>query len=285
MRIKILTSIVLLFFPLVSFAASVQFRPEKPITGVGQETRVFVDLKTGNASINAVEGNISFPENSNVVRIEDGNSVVSLWLERPHIIDGKIVFSGIIPGGYQGQQGILFALVLKTTKEGQGALSSDVRLLNNDGTGSDAKIEVSPLSISVRGTSAVTAEPLLDREKPESFAPTIGRSDELFDGAWFVAFVTQDKGSGIDYYTVQESGSRIGLMFAKKQRVESPYALKSQDGQSYVRVVAYDKVGNSLSEIATPPVPRPWYFSYDWWFGIGALFLILIGLNTIRNRR
>ena len=283
---KILFIFVFAFFlPLSSHAATLQFVPEKSISGVGQEVRVLVTLSTDTSEVNAVEGSVIHPPSLSLVRIEDGNSLVTLWLKRPTIEGQGISFSGVTPGGYAGQNGRVFAFVAKVAREGSSALTfSDVLLLKNDGQGTVIGTSGVPLSLSVRGKAEDVSPVLVDTVRPETFVPTIGKDESLFEGQWFVAFTTQDKGVGIDYYTVQESKSWVGLWFSSKVVAESPHALQDQTGKGYVRVTAYDKEGNARSETAIPAVPAPWYARVEYLFGTVLLIvLILTGVFFYRK--
>lgn len=283
---KILYIFVLLIsLPLSAHAATLQFVPEKSISGVGQEVRVQVVLSTDTSEVNAIEGSVALPPSLSLVRIEDGNSLVTLWLKRPTTEGQSIAFSGVTPGGYAGQNGRVFAFVVKVVREGNSALTfSNVQLLKNDGEGTVIGTSGVPLSLSVRGKAEDVSPVLVDTVRPETFVPTIGKDESLFDGSWFVAFTTQDKGVGIDRYTIQESKSRIGLWFSPKVIAESPHVLQDQTGKSYVRIVAYDKEGNVRSAVAAPALPAPWYMRIEY---ISALLcvaaLILIGIFLRRK--
>lgn len=276
---------LLLTLPLSAHAVTLRFVPEKSISGVGQEVRVQVVLSTDASEVNAIEGSVVLPPSLSLVRIEDGNSLVTLWLKRPTAEGQAIPFSGVTPGGYAGQNGRVFAFVVKVVREGNSALTfSNVQLLKNDGEGTVIGTDGVPLSLSVRGKAEDVSPVLVDDVRPETFVPTIGKDESLFDGSWFVAFTTQDKGVGIDHYTVQESKSRIGLWFSQKVNADSPYILKDQSGKSFVRVTAYDKEGNTRSATAVPAVPAPWYVRGENIFALLlCVALILIGAFFYRK--
>lgn len=268
---------ILVLLPSLTHAATLQFVPEKSISGVGQEVRVSVTLSTDNTEVNAIEGSVVIPPTLSVVRVEDGNSLVTLWLKRPSIEGQLLSFSGVTPGGYAGQNGRVFAFVAKVAKEGSSALTfSNVQLLKNDGLGTVIGTNGVPLSLSIRGRADDVSSTMSDDVRPETFVPTIGKDELLFDGRSFVAFTTQDKGVGIDYYTVQESTSRIGLWFATKVTAESPYVLQNQNDGVYVRVTAYDKEGNARSETANPIILPPWYTRIEYLLGLVALVALIL---------
>ena len=101
-------------------------------TGSGQLFEVTVGLDARDAAVNAVSGAISFA--SSLVTLEaikDGNSVVNFWLEKPHEKNGRVLFSGVIPGGFQGilntqgdgyTPGKILGLVFRAVKPGKGTI-------------------------------------------------------------------------------------------------------------------------------------------------------------------
>lgn len=229
-------------------AAELFFNVETQKLVTGQEFRVDLRLNTDGDSVNAFEGNLIFAENLLAAReIRDGDSVVNFWIDRPIAgKDGRIHFSGIAPGGYQGSSGIIFSVIFQTKTHGDGVIDIDEsRILRNDGKGTPARLKISPYRFSVSGeVSSATLAPIPDTELPETFLPVVGRDASVFEGRWFLAFATQDKGSGVDHYEVRE-GSRPYV------RAESPYVLQNQKRSEEITVKAVDRKGNErIAQIA-----------------------------------
>ena len=194
---------------------------------VNQEFKVSIVINTNNESINAIKGEIIFPSNIlSLKMINDANSIISLWIEKPQIRENKIKFSGIIPGGYKGNQGLLIELFLKAKKEGEGTISfQNVRMLKNDGLGTEVSVNISDFRITIKGEmppNQITPLEIIDNNPPESFTPIISQDPAVFNGKYFLVFSTQDKESGIDHYEVKEGKGHF-------VRAKSPYLIKNQE--------------------------------------------------------
>ncbi len=235
------------FLPLVSFAADISFSSDKNNFIPNEDFFVQVFLDTRGAVINAVEGTIAFnPDILNLKEIRDGNSSINFWVEEPHsAVDGKIDFSGIATGGFSGSKQFLFGFVLQAKKIGNGSISfSNMQVLQNDGLGTKIETTESPFSFSVSEDSNGSVPEDLkikDTSPPENFIPFIANNEAVFDGKYFVAFSTVDKGTGIDHYEVRESFWGWGGNYVT---AESPYLLKDQTLKSKIYIKAVDKTGN-----------------------------------------
>lgn len=285
LKFKILNCLIvgmLVFVAVPVFAAEISFDAKTNEIGVGQQFLLDVSLNTENEEINALEGNISFPVGLlELKEIRAANSIINFWIEQPRVTsDGQIIFSGITPGGYRGEKGLLFSLLFLSKKEGQGVLSlQEVKALQNDGKGTNASLHISDFQFLISKQTPLTQNPISeikDNELPESFVPEIANDPALFDGRWFVVFATQDKGTGIASYEVKETRQRILGMFSKWVSAESPYMLEDQELKSYIFVKAIDKAGNVRVTNILPKNPLRWYANYE-----NLLILIIIGLIVI----
>ena len=113
----ILLSIAFLF-PYHLFAAEVSFDTKSQDIKVNQLFEVGVFINTDDESINAIEGKIIFPQDLlEIKKINDGNSIINFWIDpvsncvsigvkKPD----EICFSGIIPGGYANNHGLIFSV-------------------------------------------------------------------------------------------------------------------------------------------------------------------------------
>jgi len=288
-------AIIALFLltPLFVQGAILYFESDVSEVAIGQQFQVDVVLNTESEQINAIEGKIVFPnELLEVKEIRDGNSIVNFWIERPwalHQTDAKperktdaaIVFSGIVPGGYNGRQGLILSITFLAKKEGSGLMEiQKAKTLLNDGKGTEAEVRIKNLEfrISKSSTSQIPNSKfqIPDTEPPEDFKPEVAQDPEIFDGRYFLVFATQDKGSGIDYYALRETRRKIERETdAKWVIAESPYLLKDQKLRSYIYVKAVDKAGNERIVVVEPRYPLKWYEKWEIW-GIIVLLVVLI---------
>jgi hypothetical protein len=247
-----------------AFAAETFFGTKTQEIKVNQLLEVGVFINTDNEEINAIEGKIIFPQDLlEIKKINDGNSIINFWIEKPKSTsEGQIAFSGIVPGGYNDSQGLIFSITFLAKKEGSGAIEfNGVKALRNDGKGTEAPLTISNFQFLISNLPAGEPVPQVvtpkteDRNPPEEFTPQIAADPAIFEGKWFLVFATQDKGSGIDHYEVCEGKSKCIA-------AESPYLLQNQDLDEEIIVKAVDKSGNE--RVATIPArfARPWYKDY-----------------------
>src|SRR3989338_2144277 len=281
----LLVSCCLLLVATSVFATVISFDSKTTQAQVDKNFEVTLFVNTEQENINAFEGKIIFPNDLlDLKEIRDGNTIVNFWVERPHKEQGtgdkkqgEIAFSGITPGGYEGEKGLLFSAVFRALREGDGVLEvKDVKALLNDGKGTPARLSLSPFKFIVSKEDPLVPGLLIpapeDIEPPESFKPEIARDSTIFDGKWFLVFATQDKGLGIGRYEIKETRSRISGLFSKWISSESPYALRDQKLRSYIFVKAVDKAGNVRIEKILPRNPLKWYERWEIWI------IIVLGL-------
>lgn len=294
-----LVACLLLLVAIPTFAAEIFYDAEIKEVRIGSEFEIGIFLNADKENINALEGVLQFPPDLlEFKKIHDGNSIINFWVERPHQRQetrdkrqGEVTFSGIIPGGYQGERGLLFSIIFQAKQEGNGEIEiREAKALLNDGSGTPTKVTVKNLLVSIRPDISVPSwvSPQ-DAEPPESFAPEIASDPTIFDGKRFLVFATQDKESGIDHYEIKETrgkiqGTRIWPWGWKV--AESPYILQDQELRSYVFVKAVDKAGNTRVAKILPQNPLRWYENYENWV------IIIIGLaiayaiwRVIRSKR
>lgn len=245
---------VVLFFPGVMHAATIEFETSATTVGQGSEILVSV-LVSADELINAIDVGIAIPEGFEYASLSDGSSIVSFWVERPTYSPGARVvsFSGIVPGGFVGERGKLLELRVRTPRATTGAFSlterSAVFLHGPDGV--RAAISAAPLVIQVVRDVLATSPAEADTTPPEPFAPAISTDPALFNGQPFVTFATQDKGSGIARYEIQERSIDLAVEGAWRA-VESPALLEDVQRNSYVFVRAIDRAGNIRVAIIPP---------------------------------
>jgi hypothetical protein len=287
MRKILLLSIIFilsgLFRPV--FGAEMSVFSEAKRVGLG-ELKIDVLLDTQGEAVNAVEGTLVFPQNFLALsRISDGDSAVNFWLQKPKLESGgRLTFSGIIPGGWNGK-GKVFSAVFRALEEGDVSVElSNLKVFLNDGEGTAAKVEMNPYEFTIDreaetgGLETATAK---DIEPPEFFSISLMKEESVFDGKWFVVFGTQDKQSGVDHFEVAERKPGF-LGFGKPSArewvfAESPYVLKDQGLKNDIWVKAVDGAKNERIAFLSAPGAVRWYKNLLIWVIIlGALVLCWI---------
>ena len=275
--------LVFLGHAFVAHAATITFKA--PQMSVGTETPFAVEiLLDAKVPINAVELSIDLPPSLEFVDASDGNSIISLWVERPHLDDmHQVSFAGLIPGGFQGAGGRLAVLHLRTAKTGNLTLTLDraSRVYTNTANGISDPIISRPITFTVMKGVANKDIDAEDITPPESFTPVIGHISEGADnatGTWQVVFTAQDKGSGVAGYQVAESDAYITLTDIAKlgllvwQDAHSPHILDDQSLLSYVYVKVIDHKGNERIELVSPQ-------NHRWYRGpIGYILMVIVAL-------
>lgn len=260
----------------------------------GDEFKISIYVDSAGESINALEGKVSIPsEILEIKEVRAGNSVALFWAEPPRILPGgKIVFSGVIPGGYSGGRGLVFSAVLKAKLPGRaGIVFDNVRVLLNDGLGTAAKVSTVASSVLIFPSEEVRVksaekEPE-DRTPPEGFKPYIARSPDVFGNKWFAAFAAQDKSSGVTKYEISERRP-VGIgewkWPGKWTEAQSPFLLKDQSLKSYVYVKAADAAGNIRQETIPPQAGLAWYENALNWAAGALAVLAIFGLRLLRRK-
>jgi len=246
------------------------------------ELKVFSD--TQGRKINVLAGEMRYAEKDlNFERTNSGGSIISHWVERPdQVKDGKIKFSGGIPGGLQSEKGYVFSAIF-SRPENSTASQTEIILQNlseylSDGKGTQNNLADYKFILYFAGTE--TENFSADIEPPEVFAPYVYFDYYIEGGKWVVFFNAQDKGWGIDYYEIYES--QIKYDMDELKNLDSldwkfsdglrAYVLGDQNLTSYIYIKAVDKAGNiRLAEVLPA---RNAFFSYKIWILFLMLFLL-----------
>jgi len=272
-------------------AARIFFDKTYYTLGLGEHLGIPIYIDTQGEEINAIEGTAIFPDEAlTFIDAHDGGSIISLWVDpiddniSTSQKDGSVYFSGIIPGGYNGNRGYIGTFFFEAKTIGAGAIYIiDQSVLLNDGIGTSINTDKTSLSFIVEkvGHNNDSADIRFDRSPPETFKPQISKDEQLFDGKYFLVFSTTDKDSGISKYEVQET--KEPRAFADSWTIAtSPYVLENQnlDTNIYVRVT--DKAGNEI--VVYIPAERESGFVYNWTYFWGIiLIVILLLILYIRN--
>ncbi len=275
-------------------AASLFYQPPKEPIGLNQEFRVDILLDTEGETVNAVAGSLIVPEN--VLKLEaisEGNSFLSFWMEKPQLEAGKISFAGIAPGGFSGNRGLLFSLFFSAPQELAASLEwRELQVLAHDGQGTALAVTTPPLALKIEDLPLASDTPLsvVDGDLPEEFSLYLSRDPLIFDNRWFIAFATQDKIAGLDYFEVREEQLLRGQEEAGEwQRAESPYLLKDQNLTSRVMVRAVDRAGNerlaSLEPVNQDIIAQADYWFWPLRFGALIFFIFVVLILFICFRR
>lgn len=205
MRFFILCFIIFAAMP--AFGAQLNFVSPAQEIFIGRQFLVDLVLDAENEPINAIEGKIVFPENLlELKEIRDGNSIMNFWIEYPRFDSGEILFSGIIPGGYDGVKGFIFSIVFQVKTEGRGAVEiRDAKVLLNDGKGTSTPLKISNFNFLISNQTSISQTPISkigDTEAPEPFTPEVASDPEIFDGKyfWFFQHRTKVQESAITRY-------------------------------------------------------------------------------------
>lgn len=248
------------------------------------EVKIF--LNTEGESINAIEGEMDYQEsNFDFQKITDGSSIVNFWLKSPQkSSDGKIIFSGGMPGRYNGEKGFLFSTVF-LLRSGSSVSQTEISFQNlkvylNDSKGTEKKLDDFQSALDINDVMVVVAP--VDTKPPEVFAPYVTRDPNLAGGRWVVILKAQDKGEGIDYYEVFESTEKYELEEVINNKslpwrvVEdsNAFMLNDQSLESYVYAKAVDKAGNERMAVVIPAVKKSGHFNYK-------VFSVIIILSIV----
>lgn len=267
-KILIISLMVFFMFSNELFGAEVFFESENNKFTIGEDFLVNFYLDAEGESVNAVSGKIVFDQNIlEVKEIRDGNSPINFWIQKPIEDQEGVVFSGITPGGLSLDKNLVFGIVFSPKKSGNGTINlEEIEILKNDGNGNRAQVKITPLNFSVRDGAGLSNFPkIIDEEPPEDFRPDIGKDPEIFGGQYFLVFVTQDKGSGIDHYEIREG------FWGKYERAESPYLIKDQSLNKKIYVKAVDKALNE--RVVSFRSGKLWYQQY---FILGIILVAII---------
>ena len=288
---KIFLLFLFLLFPLTVNAANFSLETKNNPTAVGQNFVVDLLLDSEGETINAVQGEVDFPAEDLILKdISFGDTVVVFWLDKPVIKNHSISFSGIIPGGYIGDGGKIFSLIFYPRKDS--GETSPITLLNaealiSDGSGTAARVKISPLQVGFSTATSVIAatEKVVDKFSPEAFQISIVNDPDIFSGQNFIVFDTQDKGVGIERYEILESKKAKynreteGWDPPKKESwniSSSPYVLQDQTLKSFIFVRVIDKSGNVRLSYIAPENIKMWY-NYSYLIYV-AVFLLLVAV-------
>lgn len=283
-KFKIIIFMVIIFaFNLIAkdtSAAGVYFEPQEAIAGTERDFSVGVMIDAEN-QINAVSVGIFIPPEITLADAVLGNSIINFWVDKPNFDEssGLLTFSGIIPGGFQGEKEPLLIVKFKTTKqEGKTYLNFNkekTKVYLHTPEGVEDLLKLGSLALTIAKGKENSGVETVDRDPPEDFKPEISRNPNIFGNKWFLVFAAQDKGFGIFRYEVCEGSKR------KCVPAESPYLLQNQNLNKNIFIKAVDKAGNEKIAALPPQKPLQGHENY---FIIGIIILgIVVAYRMIKN--
>jgi len=296
LKFKFLCSFVFCFLwfsvPVMAGAAILYLEPSQRQYQPGDTFIVEARIDTEEECINTVKANLNFPQDIlKAVDFSQGKSILTLWVNPPNINQesGIISFTGGIPGGYcgkiPGDPGVsnLLGRVVFQVRETGAKLEHETdakvefldssEVLLNDGFGTPAKLNTQGVVFTILPQKEEPTreewqkELIADTIPPEPFEIEIQKDPQIFEGKYFIIFLTTDKQTGLDYFEVKEGKKDF-------KKASSPYLLEDQALGKKIIVRAYDKAGNWQEAEIKPP------YKITWKDGL-YLILILVGMGAI----
>lgn len=273
---NVFTYLLLAFLlPLSSYGATFHFSNLQNIPQGGEGVVVF-SVDTLGEKINAVSGEIVVPGGVEIQKIITGGSVIVLWLEKPTLSGNKIVFSGMTPGGFQGDKELFSLVVMPTTLYPVPFTLSALEAYRNDEEGTAVRTTAKTFVLRPSygdGTEVVFDDVL----PPEDFVPVIATDPALFEGKPFVSFVAQDKGVGIARYEWASS-----YLFSPDgddwRPAESPLLLSRSLLWQKIHIRAIDELGNTT----TVSIGAKRHYALIWFGGIILLLVLCVLFSFAR---
>ena len=307
-----LVAVLCVLLPTATFAAGLYIDPGSSELLRGESLSMSVRLDTDearNECVNAVDAVITYTDNIEPVDVSIGDSIFSMWVERPTIDkeNKTITVAGGIPNGYCGRvsgdprlTNVLAEVIFRSpgfvvggtasesdSNTAQIAFADETTAYLNDGRGTKADLTTYSANISLHpaGGSGVNNawrdKVNNDNIPPEEFSIFLEKRDISED--YYVVFNTTDKQTGIDMYQIMEEplsqfGSfQWGRADAPWVEATSPYTLDDQSLNSIIRVRAIDKAGNEyIANLIPDESMRTISFEQLLLFILGVVVLVLI---------
>ncbi len=254
--------------------------------------RVDFLINTENSNINAFESSLSFDSNFlELQKIYKGNSTVAFWVKSPRIQGNKIFFSGITPGGFNGENGKIFSALFVAKQPGITSIEidSNSKFLLNDGNATEDKFKIKNLLLEIVNTNNNSSNnnqpvtnkdntanpptntdnqpvnnqtPVVDKPIDNSINNTdkVNPEDTTRPEEFTVKIIKDSKignGKFSIIFNAQDKDSGIDYYEVKEgdeafKRAESPYVLQFQDLTKEIQVKAVDLAGNYRIEKIGP---------------------------------
>jgi len=170
---SVLFSVCLVIAPSGVMAATLYLIPQSQTVYQGDSFIAEIRLDTENKEINTVKVDLKFPSNLlEVVDINKGGSILTLWPQEPAVSNGELSFIGGVPGGFKGD-GIIGKIIFqgKEISKPKVNFEETCRVLLNDGKGTAD-------SLSFLGAS-------YEIIKKSEFLPEISSNSHPDQNKWF----------------------------------------------------------------------------------------------------
>jgi len=276
-RFLILFVVIFLAWPILSYSATVGWY------AVDDKTMALV-LDTEGQSLNTLSGEIDVSK-TDFKNISDANSLVNFWLEEPKESQGKIIFSGIIPGGFLGE-GVILTLNFSEKTAINSLKINKLTAFLNDGQGQEAKVLIkNQIAISDNLKNIFVEKKNV--VAPEKFEPQVVRDSNFPTNDYYLVFGTQDKGSGLAYYAVYESRWPVNVVKKNSRldwvRADSPFLLKDQHLKSLIYVKAVNQNGGVRIVKLSPQFSLVWWYEH-WLFSFIIMVITIVFFRYIYFR-
>jgi hypothetical protein len=162
---------IIFLLPASVYAAAISIDTSPASVGVGDEFQATVFL-TSDTAVNVFGGSLIYSDQLEIEKISDGNSLVSVWVERPHTdVPGSISFAGLIPGGFAGHNGRVFSILFKAKSSGDINFSlKNISLLRDDGAGTSERASVLSPGLFIKPAAQGGFVEKTDTTPPENFS-------------------------------------------------------------------------------------------------------------------
>jgi len=284
----ILIIATLVIIPRVTFAANLFIETPKDEYRIGEQFIVSVAVISEEENpVNAVDLKFGFTQETlKFINSIERDSIISLFVDRPDFVDGKINLSGITPGGFYGvidpmvdSKKLLpvkiIDFIFEPIASGRAEIYlEDGQIFRNDGSGLPVVFTPWPKVLDIKDEIFKNVIDLNDETSPLPFELQIIKDAGI--RGYLLIFNAQDEGSGIDYYEIQEEGRNAVI-------ADSPYVLKNKPPYGVITVRAYDKAGNiQSSSITAPEFEKEKGINI---FTIVAIILVLVLIIISRRKR
>ncbi len=256
-----------------TYAASVSLYAKNKEVQNNEQVKLQVLLEDLAEPVNSFEVSVSFPEELLVFKGYDTNqSITNYWITQPHLEDGMIKFSAIIPGGILGVYDPnnstltklnLVNLIFQSKNTGNANISiQDSVLLKNDGLGTSITHNRNSFSVKINTANKPQDSSTEDKTPPTPFVIDVIPASVEAKTPMMITFDTSDAESGVSSYKI--------LNNHKWEEVQSPYPVQGKLFGHYVKIRAYDGAGNFIESSVYIEA------KYAWWVYLTIVFCILV---------
>jgi hypothetical protein len=198
---------------------------------------------------------------------------------------GRISFTGGTQNQISGKNIKLFTIAFLAKKAGE----THIRIGDNafvyaaDGLGTIITPKRGGITFVIKEEAKTNPNDEWEKlVQQDSISPTnvqveLGKDDSMLNKKFFLSFSGEDRETGISRYEISEDGGESFVIS------ESPYVLKNQYGEQYIKIRAVDKAENYYErEIKISLPEKPFYMRHEF---IIAIFCGLSGIGYIFYRK